>query len=183
MRRSPATVVILAGSVPAPVLDAVGHSVPLIRPADDSAEAALDALRRASGVSAPYVLVHADPLDPVAAQWHAMWDLGDTDRDPARFEVAAGAALASWRAGTFELPDYYLVAGAAVPDPDFYLGPLRSSRPNRVAVAIAGEPAELAAEIVHVLASLRHGPWWPPLDQIVAAARDFYPGSLAEAPA
>jgi hypothetical protein len=31
---------------------------------------------------------------------------------------------------------------------------------------------------VEHLGSLRHGPWWPPLDEIIATARDFYPATL-----
>jgi hypothetical protein len=27
---------------------------------------------------------------------------------------------------------------------------------------------------------LRHGPWWPGLDEIIETARGFYPDSLAE---
>jgi len=30
------------------------------------------------------------------------------------------------------------------------------------------------------LGSLRHGPWWPPLDDVFRTARGFYPGTLAE---
>ena len=32
------------------------------------------------------------------------------------------------------------------------------------------------------LGSLRHGPWWPPLDEVLRTARGFYPGSLTESP-
>ncbi len=71
--------------------------------------------------------------------------------------------------------------GAEQP-PDFYLGPLRSVRPHRVAVAAAAEPAEQAAEVLTVLGSLRHGRWWPSLDEIFRTSREFYPGSLAESP-
>ncbi|MFY9772960.1 MAG: hypothetical protein WAK28_00120, partial [Trebonia sp.] len=105
------------------------------------------------------------------------------------FELRAAEALAAWRAGQFELPDYYLVLAEAVqaapgdePPPDFYLGPLRSVRPHRVAVAAAAEPAEQAAEVLTVLGSLRHGRWWPSLDEIFRTSREFYPGSLAESP-
>ena len=66
--------------------------------------------------------------------------------------------------------------------PDFYLGPLRSVRPHRVAVAAAAEPAEQAAEVLTVLGSLRHGRWWPSLDEIFRTSREFYPGSLGESP-
>ena len=64
--------------------------------------------------------------------------------------------------------------------PDWYLGPLRAARPRRVAVAgIAGSPGQAAA-LLDTLRSLGHGPWWPPLDELIDAARRFYAGGLAE---
>ena len=187
--------VVLAGHAGEGLLAAVGRSmnVVLVRP-EDSAEdldAAAGALRRAAGISSPYVLVAADPLAAVAAEWRAMWEI---PRQPSpaptgseAFELRAAEALAAWRANQFELPDYYLVlAEQAAPGdeqpPDFYLGPLRSVRPHRVAVAAAAEPAEQAAEVLTVLGSLRHGRWWPSLDEIVRTARGFYPGALTESP-
>jgi hypothetical protein len=62
-------------------------------------------------------------------------------------------------------------------------GPLRSARPHRVAVAAATEPAQQAAGLLHALGSLRHGPWWPGLDEVIETARTFYPDSLAESSA
>jgi len=66
--------------------------------------------------------------------------------------------------------------------PDFYLGPLRSVRPHRVAVAAAASPAEQAAALLSELGSLRAGRWWPSLDDIMGTARGFYPGALTESP-
>jgi len=126
----------------------------------------------------------------VAASWRAMWDVS-RQPGPAEFEQEAAKALAAWRAGQFELPDYYLIlaasTGAATGTvdggdhrPDFHLGPLRSARPHRVALVAATEPAQQAAGVLHALGSLRHGPWWPPLDEVIETARRFYPDSLAE---
>ena len=195
---------VLAGQASGQVLAAVERSmnVVVVRPADgaDGIEAAVAALRRASGISAPYVLVAADPLAAVAAEWSAMWDLSSEPRGSDRFELRVGEALAAWRANQFELPDYYLVltertspaetrpaapAPSAPPDdhrPDFYLGPLRSVRPHRVAVAAAAEPAAQAAALLSELGSLRTGRWWPSLEEIFRTARGFYPGALAESP-
>jgi hypothetical protein len=36
---------------------------------------------------------------------------------------------------------------------------------------------------LHALGSLRHGPWWPALDEVIGTARSFYPDSLAESSA
>ena len=203
---------VLAGKTSEPVLAAVERSrnVVLVRPAApaDPAHpprpadapavdgvAAAAALRRAAGISAPYVLVAADPLAAVAAEWSAMWDLSQQTHASDRFEVRAAEALAAWRANQFELPDYYLVlapeTAAAAPGaagtaeeqrPDFYLGPLRSVRPNRVVVAAAAEPAEQAAAARSELGSLRAGRWWPSLEEVFRTVRGFYPGALAESP-
>jgi hypothetical protein len=206
VRRNPSTVVVLAGKTSQPVLAAVERSrnVVLVRPAapihpghdaddTDGVAAAAAALRRAAGISAPYVLVAADPLAAVAAEWSAMWDLSRQTHASDRFELRAAEALAAWRANQFELPDYYLVlapetaAGAAGGNaeeqrPDFYLGPLRSVRPNRVMVAAAAEPAEQAAAVRSELGSLRAGRWWPSLEEVFRTVRGFYPGALAESP-
>jgi hypothetical protein len=196
VRRNPSTVVVLAGKTSEPVLATVERSmnVVLVRPADeaggDGVAVAAAALRRAAGISAPYVLVAADPLAAVAAEWSAMWDLSRENRGSERFELRAAEALAAWRANQFELPDYYLVlaaeagptAAAEEQRPDFYLGPLRSVRPHRVVVAAAAEPAEQAAAARSELGSLRAGRWWPSLEEVFATARGFYPGALAESP-
>jgi MOSC N-terminal beta barrel domain len=90
-------------------------------------------------------------------------------------------AQAAWRAGRFELPDYYLVlAREDTEGPDFYLGPLRSARVNRVVLVPEQEPAQQAAGVLHALGSLRHGPWWPGLDEVIEVARTFYPDSLGQ---
>jgi hypothetical protein len=124
--------------------------------------------------------VTADPLAAVAASWQAMWDVS-RQQDPAAFEQEAAAAVAAWRAGRFELPDYYLVLATDSGEhgPDFRLGPLRSARPHRVAVVAATEPPQQAAGVLQSLGSLRHGPWWPALDEIIETARTFYPDSLS----
>jgi hypothetical protein len=202
VRRNPSTVVVLAGESNERVLAALGRSlnVVLVRPesppdpakaAGDAAgvEAAARALRRAAGIAASYVVVTADPLSEVAEAWQAMWAITAEAHGSDEFELRAAEAMASWRARQFELPDYYLVlaqetspgeSGAA--RADFYLGPLRAVRPNRVPVAAGASPEAQAAALLSELGSLRHGPWWPPLDEIFATARGFYPGSLAESP-
>jgi hypothetical protein len=197
--------VVLAGRPAEPVLAAVSRSlnVVLVRPepasssgadaADGGIEAAAWALRRAAGISAPYVLVAADPLSAVAEAWQAMWSITTEATGSDEFELRAAEALASWRAGRFELPDYYLVlaediapGGDSSADgrrADFYLGPLRAVRPNRVSVAAGASPQAQADALLSELGSLRHGPWWPSLDEVFRTARGFYPGSLAESAA
>ena len=191
MRRNASTVVVLPGPAPAEVLSAVGRSmnVALIQPNDpvdddgDGLAAAAGALQQAGRSTSAYALVPADPLAGVAASWRAMWDVSRPE-GPAGFEAEALKALAAWRSGRFELPDYYLIlaAGPEAGDqgPDFYLGPLRTARPQRVALVAATEPAQQAVGVLQALGSLPYGPWWPGLDEVIEAARTFYPGRLAE---
>ena len=203
VRRNPSTVVVLAGQSNERILAALGSSlnVALVRPepppnvaraAEGAAgvEAAAEALRRASGISASYVVVAADPLAGVAAAWQGMWAITGEAHGSDAFELRAAEALAAWRAGRFELPDYYLVLAEETtpgePDgarADFYLGPLRAVRPNRVSVAAGASPEAQADALLSELGSLRHGPWWPSLDEVLRTARGFYPGSLAESTA
>jgi hypothetical protein len=37
-----------------------------------------------------------------------------------------------------------------------------------------------AARVLDALRTLPHGPWWPPLDQLIDSIRQFYAGGLAE---
>ena len=191
MRRNASTVVVMPGPAPAEVLSAVGRSmnVALIQPEDpaddqdDGLAAAAGALQQAGRSASAYALVAADPLAAVAASWQAMWDVSRPE-GPAEFEAEALKALTAWRSGRFELPDYYLILAASseVADqgPDFYLGPLRTARPQRVALVAATEPAQQAVGVLQTLGSLPYGPWWPGLDEVIEAARTFYPGRLAE---
>jgi hypothetical protein len=208
VRRESSTVVVLVGEVTGALLAELRQvpNIAVLRPPDaagDGLAAGVEALREASRRASPFVVVPADPLAAVAAEWQAMWDVGRAPRGAAGFEARAGEALAAWHARQFELPDYYLVAAGAQPapaglgpgptqdepaperGPSLHLGPIRAVRPRRVAVALvptAGEadgPAQVAP-VIQAIRSLPHGPWWPPLDEIIAAARSFYPGSLAE---
>jgi len=139
------------------------------------------ALREAARRQSTYVIVPDDPLADVAVEWRAMWD---GLAGPAAFETSAAEVLAAWRDKRFELPDYYLVvpgAQAGGTGANMYLGPLRAVRPRRVAVAgMAGDSALQQARLLEALGSLQHGPWWPPLDELLGAARRFNAAGLAE---
>ncbi len=162
-------------------------NVTVVRAGEPGAEAAIAALAEASGRQAPFVLVAGDPLVAVAEGWRAAWQPGAAGTSA--FEEAAGEALLAWRAGRFELPDYYLVvarevppAGAGPPAPhpdDFHLGVLRTERPSRVVAVPAGEVRVAALRVLRALRRLPVGPWWPPLDRLVEAARSYFPGRLA----
>lgn len=141
------------------------------------------AMHEAARRRATYVVVPGDPLAGVAAAWHAMWEVPSGSGGVVRFEENAAETLAAWQAKLFELPDYYLVMAPAwdgATGPDLYLGPLRAARPRRVAIAGTADSPNRAANLLDTLRSLEHGPWWPPLDELLEAARGFYAGGLAE---
>jgi hypothetical protein len=200
MRRESSTVVAVVGEVGDELLAGLGRSPNVSvarapaagagqRAAGEAAaarpgwEAGAQAMREAARRPSTYVIVADDPLADVAAEWRAMWQVTGRSPGAAGFEQRAADALAAWRDKRFELPDYYLVVAPAQPEaagPDLYLGPLRAVRPRRVAVAgIADSPGQVA-RLLDTLRSLEHGPWWPPLDELIDAARRFYAGGLAE---
>jgi hypothetical protein len=210
MRRESSTVVVLVGDVADGLLSGLARSTnvsvarapaagsgeppgdrPEDRRADRSAagrkrpawEAGALALREAARRRSMYVIVPDDPLADVASAWRAMWDVSAGPRGAAEFEEQAAGALAAWREKRFELPDYYLViapAQGSTAGPDLYLGPLRAARPRRVAVAGVAEGPAQVPRLLDTLGSLPHGPWWPPLDELLETARRFYAGGLAE---
>ncbi len=143
------------------------------------------ALREAKARRSTYVIVPDDPLADVAARWQGMWDVSAGLLGAAAFEESVADALAAWQRKQFELPDYYLVIAPpqdSATGPDLYLGPLRAVRPRRVAIASTADSPDQAAGLLGTLRSLDQGPWWPPLDELLDAARRFYADDLAAAP-
>jgi hypothetical protein len=164
---------------PVPEADGSASQTPERRP---GWERGAEAMREAARQRSTYVFVPDDPLAEVAAQWRAMWQLG-SGTGSSGFEAAVADALTAWLDKRFELPDYYLVVAPAEhsdPGPDLYLGPLHARRPHRVAVAGIADSRTQALAMLEALRSLEHGPWWPPLDELLDSARHFYAGSLTE---
>ena len=201
MRRESSTVVVVVGQFGDGLLTGLTQSpnVSVARASDNTAgqtsadgaaaeqrpgwEAGALALREAARRRSTYVIVPDDPLADVAAAWRAMWEPSGGPAAAVSFEERAAETLVAWRDKRFELPDYYLVVAPplqAAASPDMYLGPLRAVRPRRVAVAGVAESAGQAGQLLDTLRSLEHGPWWPPLDELLDAARHFYAGGLAE---
>lgn len=200
MRRESSTVVAVVGDVSSDLLASLARSpnvsvarLPAAPAAGQGADAttaprsglesAAEAMRAAARQRSMYIVIPADPLTDVAASWRQMWDPAAGSSGPIEFESSAAEALAAWRAKRFELPDYYLVivpAHGSGAVPDLYLGPLRAARPRRVAVAAVDNSGARPASLLEALRSLEHGPWWPPLDELLDVARGFYAGGLAE---
>jgi hypothetical protein len=201
MRHETSTVVVLAGQLSDGLLAGIAKlpNVSVVRagvivgakpasampasapPARPSWEQGALAMREAGHRRSTYVIVADDPLAGVAAGWRAMWEV--PGEGAGGFEQQSAEVLAAWRGKQFELPDYYLVMAPAPGSdtgPDLYLGPLRGVRPHRVAVAGAADVPEQAAHVLDALRVLEHGPWWPPLDELLDSARHFYAGGLAE---
>jgi hypothetical protein len=121
----------------------------------------------------PYVVHDADPLADVAAAWIDRWD---GHGDVGRLEVAVSATRQRWRAGTLELPDYYLVVdphdlGATARH--WYLGVLAGAAPHRVAVT-----DDDSAEVARTVRRLRAGRWWPDLDVLLDGIDRRVPDAL-----
>jgi hypothetical protein len=123
---------------------------------------AVAAWRQAAGAHVPYLVHDADPLAEVAAAWVDRWDGAG---DVGRLEVAVQAALQRWRAGSLQLPDYYLVVGAEelpATARHFYLGVLANAAPHRVVVTEDDHDV-----LVRTVRGLRAGRWWPDLDRLL----------------
>lgn len=167
MQRVATTVIAVVGSAARACARAAGRAgnvrVVLPAPADDSLARAIAAWEQARRAHVPFFVHDADPLADVADAWVRRFDgtgpLGE-------LEVAVGETIARWRAGSLELPDYYLVVDAVsleVTRRHWYLGVLRRAAPARV-VPVAARPPGIRERISH----LRAGPWWPPLDALVS---------------
>jgi len=180
MERSRTTVVAAVGplaGVARSVLEAAAATARLVvslpAPEDPSLERAVAARRAAAGVSSPYLVHDADPLSAVAAAWTVLYD----ETGPiGTLEVAVSEAVAAWRGGRVELPDYYLVLDPErwAPTPlHFYLGWLATQAPARVLPAPASPPG-----VSRVLRNLPSGRWWPPLDRLLDGVARVVPDAL-----
>ena len=175
------------GPAPGEVLAALGRSmnVALIRPADGRGRrgSAAAARRRCSGPAGPR---HPTPWCPPTRSrpWPragARCGMCRSRRVRPRSSRRRSRPWPRGGRGGSSCPTTTWCSPARTPEgPDFYLGPLRSARSRRVVLVPEQEPAQQAAGVLHALGSLRHGPWWPGLDEVIEVARRFYPDSLAE---
>lgn len=137
MQRATATVVCVVGVVP-------------------------DALRPVLGTHTTYLLHDDDPLATVADAWTRLFE----ESGPiGELEVAVTETVARWRAGTVELPDYYLVTGVDALSETrrhWYFGVLHDAARRRV---VPVDPSTTA--VLRALEGLAPCPWWPPLDRLL----------------
>ena len=123
----------------------------------------------------PYFAHDADPLDAAADAWVRRYD---GEGPIGELEVVVSDTLARWRAGSVELPDYYLVLDAETWPPTrkhWYLGVLHAAAPARV-VPVTDPDAAAAA-----LRRLRPGRWWPDLDELLAGVDRVVPDQVGTA--
>jgi hypothetical protein len=175
-RRTSTTVVAVVGDDARACvarLDRGANVATMIPEPDASAlDRAVDAWNAATRMHTPYFVHDADPLAAAAAAWVRRFD----ERGPVgELEVAVADTLARWRAGSIELPDYYLVLGAEAWTPTrrhWYLGVLHGAGPARVV------PVGNADEAGAALAHLSAGRWWPDVDELLTGVEHVVPDQL-----
>ena len=135
---------------------------------------AVEAWREAARAHVPFIVHDADPLAEVAAAWRERWEGSD---EVGRLEVAAHGVLQRWRAGSLQLPDYYLVVGADVLPAiarHWYLGVLATAASHRVVIS-DDDPDALARAV----RGLRAGRWWPDLVKLLGSLERAVPDRFA----
>jgi hypothetical protein len=164
-RRTSTTVVAVVGTGARACVDRLGRGANVAtlvpEPDDPPLDRAVAAWSDAIRVHTPYFVHDADPLEATATAWVRRFD----EEGPiGELEVVVSETLARWRAGSIELPDYYLVLDAEAWTPTrrhWYLGVLHGAAPARV-VPVPDADAAAAA-----LPRLGSGRWWPDLDVLL----------------
>jgi hypothetical protein len=174
LERRPFTSVVAAvGHVTDDVLAALARAVnvrvvqleepdPMIR--------AVRAWEQCRSSSRTFTVHDADPLSVVRQSW-SDWFSGTAPHGTV--EIARSDALARFRAGTVDLPDVYLVVGAAdlaEHDRHWYLGVLHDAAPSRVIPTTTEPHAALKA-----LTSWTSGRWWPTVESILDTIENRLP--------
>lgn len=142
-------------------------------PDDAALDRAVAAWAVATRTHTPYFAHDADPLDAIADAWVRRYD---EEAPIGELEVAVADTLLRWRAGSLDLPDYYLVVDAetwGATRRHWYLGVLHNAAPARVV------PVPHADAAVAALPRLHAGRWWPDLDELLAGIDRVVPDALA----
>lgn len=175
-QRTGTTVVAIVGDAAATCVERLGTSANVVPVSVDHDDAPLDRAvatwAEVTRAHTPYLVHDADPLAVVADAWVRRYDEAGP---PGELEVAVAETLARWRAGSIELPDYYLVLDAQTWDATrrhWFLGVLHQASPARV-VPVADPDAATRA-----LPHLAAGAWWPDLDELLAGVDRVVPDRL-----
>ncbi len=140
---------------------------------DPSLDRAVAAWSAATRTHTPYFVHDADPVGAVADAWVRRYD----EEGPiGELEVVVADTLLRWRAGSLELPDYYLVLDAetwGATRRHWYLGVLHHAAPARVV------PVPHADAAVAALPRLTAGRWWPDLDELLEGIDRVVPDKVA----
>ena len=133
---------------------------------------AVEAARAGGPTHRPYFVHDADPLGALAEAWGRRFDVeaAEGPAPPGELEVARAEVLQRWRAGSLDLPDFYLLLDAdALPAlrRHWYLGVLAGAAPRRVVLA--------GPSLSTTLRRLPSGRWWPALDELVADVERVVP--------
>jgi hypothetical protein len=178
-RRTGTTVVAIVGDDTRACLELLDRGANVVTlapdPDADPLDRAVAAWSAATRVHTPYFAHDADPLDATASAWVRRFD---GDGPIGELEVAVSDTLARWRAGSIEVPDYYLVVDADTWTPTrkhWYLGVLHAAAPARV-VPVPNCDAAAAA-----LARLAPGRWWPDLDELLTDIDRVVPDQVGTA--
>ena len=171
MLRVQTTVVAVVNGDEQRVPGAVAPNVAVSSPDHDlsTLDRSAAAWTHAKKVGRTYFVHDADPLADVAAAWIGFFD-GDAAHGS--IEVVREQALARWRAGSVALPDYVLVDDVdalSATARHWYFGVLARASIHRV---VAMDPARSVGD--H-LGQLPSGPWWPPLDELLAGIESIVP--------
>ena len=165
MQRVSTTVVCVVGADDVTV-DALRQKANIVvyqpDPSAPAMERAVAAWELARRTHSAYFVHDADPLISVADAWGRYFQ---GSGPVGELEVVVSETLARWRAGSLELPDYYLVCSVEewpASRRHWYLGLLAGACAFRVVTAT--EQPDLA----YKLPALPAGRWWPELDRLLA---------------
>ncbi|MDQ1429962.1 MAG: hypothetical protein QOF40_564 [Actinomycetota bacterium] len=180
-RRTSTTVVSVVGTDAGAWVERLGEAANVVpvRPEidDPPLDRAVAAWAEAVRAHSPYLVHDADPLAAVADAWVRRFD----EAGPiGELEVAVSETLARWRAGSIEMPDYYLVLDAESWTPTrrhWYLGVLHAAAPARVV------PVPDPDAAARMLPRLGAGAWWPDLDDLLGGIEQVVPDQVVPAPA
>jgi hypothetical protein len=176
-QRTGTTVVTVVGTAAAECVRRLGEAVNVVPVSvdvdDDPLARAVAAWAEATRAHTPYLVHDADPLAAVADAWVRRYD---EEGPVGELEVAMSETLARWRAGSIELPDYFLVLDAeswGATRRHWYLGLLHRAAPARVVPV--PDPDAAARMLPHLGA----GAWWPDLDDLLEGIDQVVPDQLA----